>query len=58
MYRVYKGREKQNVYKKFFFFPFLLFISKTHDMRRKSLNLFFDENASLSFLLTLKVYSI
>jgi len=32
-----------------FFFPFLFFISKVHNMRWKKLILFFDENASFSF---------
>jgi hypothetical protein len=40
--------EKRNVYEVFFLF--LFFISKTHDMRWKNLNLFFDENATISFL--------
>ena len=38
--------EKQNVYEVFFLF--LFFISKTHDMRWKNLNLVFDENATFS----------
>ena len=52
----YKVRKKQKVFE--VFSPFLLFISKVHDMRLKNLNLFFDENISFCFLRNFKVFSI